>query len=337
MNSGLKNFLIKTERRIEPIIQDLLSKKIGERHQKEILYPIKAGGKRLRPALLILSSDAFGCKKEEIIYAAAAVEIMHNYSLIIDDIIDSGEMRRGSPTTWKKWGKSVAECVGVHYASAIFDGALQSPEPIKTASVLVETLQILTEGELIDILQERNGREEEPFVAKKRYEDIKLEDCLEMSIKKTAKLFETCCLLGGTYAGASENEKKALKKYGLNLGISFQIRDDILDIFGEEKKFGKKIGKDIEERKGGNVVIFFVLDELKEENDLKKIMLKKEITKKDLQKAIQIIEKTDAKKRAIELSEKYSNEAREALEKIPEGQEKEIMKELLFFIIQRRK
>ncbi len=168
-----------------------------------------------------------------------------------------------------------------------------------------------------------------------RYKDIKIEDALLMAEKKTAKLFEASCRLGGVCGRGSEKEVELLKKYGLNLGMAFQIQDDILDIFGEEKKFGKKIGKDIEERKGGNVVVLFALEEDKE-GDLWKLINKDCLKDEDLIEAKDMILKTEAKKRAVQLAEKYMREAHNAISKFEKNKEVGIMEEMINFMLTRK-
>ncbi len=332
----IDGFLKRVREMVDPAIEELLSSGIREDFQEAMLYQVRAGGKRLRPALVFLGCKAAGGKEEDAIYPAAAIEILHNYSLIIDDIIDHSDTRRGKPTTCKKWGASVTECIGAHYITTAFQGALLSPFPELTANTLVKTMKVLLEGEIIDILQEEGGREEESFIKEKRYKNVVREDALEMMSKKTAKLFEASCFLGGKCANASQGVLESLKKYGFSLGMAFQIRDDILDVFGEEKDFGKKIGKDIEERKRGNIVVLFAREELLK-GELEEVLCKKSIEGEDLQRAVEIIKKTGACKKALALSEEYIKTAKEALRGLPAGKEKDMMGNILEYLAQRSK
>ena len=186
---------------------------------------------------------------------------------------------------------------------------------------------------------ERIGRKNEQYIKKNRYQKIAEKDYFEMIIKKTAILFQSSCEVGGICGGAKKQQINFLKNYGLNLGIAFQIQDDILDIFGEEKKFGKKIGQDIKERKGGNIVIFQALKELSK-SDQKKVQafLKKEkISKSDIKKGIELIKKTNALKKSQEEGQKFANQAKEQLKFLPQNQWNKILSDLTDFVVKRRK
>ncbi len=335
MSQKVKDFLKKSKKEVDPVIENMLSCYMGSRFKEAVIHQIKIGGKRLRPAFVIFSCEVVGGKKKDALQAAASVEILHNYSLIIDDMIDHSDFRRGEPTVWKKWGVSTAECVAMHYAATIFRGTRDTPHPVEVNSILTEALQVLTEGEMIDVLQEIRGREDEYFIEKNRYKNVKIEDALLMAEKKTARLFEASCNLGGVCGGGSTEDIKKLKEYGFNLGMAFQIQDDVLDIFGEEEKFGKKIGKDIEERKGGNIVVLFALEEV-ESDSLLEIINKKDLNDDDLLKAKEIISETKAKKKAVDLAEQYMKKSQNAVLHFKKEKEAGIMKEMVDFMLKRK-
>jgi len=200
-------------------------------------------------------------KKNDILYPAAALEILHTYSLIVDDIIDHSDTRRSRPTAWKKFGTSIAECISVDYGGALLYAVAKSPKPKVVAQLLARALKEIVDGEILDILFEQGGREEEAYVVSHRVKKVRVEDYMHMIGKKSAALFRTSCEIGAVVAGASRKEIRALQKYGWNLGIAFQISDDILDFYGKDK-FGKPKGQDIKERKLGNILILFALQEL---------------------------------------------------------------------------
>ena len=157
---------------------------------------------------------------------------------------------------------------------------------------------------------------------------------------KTASLTEACCMAGAICARAKKKEGQALKKYGFNLGMAFQIRDDILDIFGQESKFGKKIGKDIEEKKMGNIVIFYTLQGLASNKDKKSflaIFRKNNINKKDIFRAMILINKTRAREGASALEEKYISQAKESLRSLAPGYWKSFLLRLADFLVERNK
>jgi geranylgeranyl diphosphate synthase type I len=324
---------------IESAIAEVLCADVIEKHREIVKYQIFTGGKRLRPALVFLACQLMGGKEKEAIYPAAGLEILHNYSLIVDDIIDNSELRRGKLTAWRKFGKSIASCLAIDYAAGIFEAASKSSEPVKMAGLFSKTLKTIVDGEILDILLERAGRNDEPYITKNRFENITEKDFFEMIGKKTAALFAACCQAGGILAGAKEKDIKALGEYGFNMGLAFQIQDDILDIFGDEKSFGKKIGKDIAERKGGNVIIMLARKEMKkkEREKIMTIMKKPNLKESDIAEIMKYLTKTNSLKVARELEQKFINKAKESLTFLPKNKWSKILEEIINFILTRKK
>ena len=336
---NLKKLLKEIVGKTDPVIEKLLKTHIEERFYNLITHQVSTGGKRLRPALTLISAKMMGGKEKDTIYPAAGTEILHNSTLITDDIIDHSEIRRGKPTVWKKYGQSIAECMGLDYTATVYLAANNSPDPEKIVKIYTKTFKQIVEGEIYDVLFEQRGRDEEPYISQNRYRKVPLESYFQMVGKKTATLLESCCEIGGICAGAGGKDLKNLKDYGYNLGIAFQIQDDILDIFGNEKKFGKKIGKDIEERKLGNIVIFYALQSLSQVQRKKilKILQKKNILDKDIKEAINLIKQTSARRKAFHLGEKYAGEAKKSLEKLPQNKWNKYLNTLADFTIERKK
>jgi len=332
-------FLKQTAVMINPVIQELLEAYIDKKFYKLIDYQASAGGKKFRPGLTIACSKLLGGEIKDVLYAASGLEILHNCTLIIDDIIDHSQLRRNKPTVWFKFGRSIAECMGVDYLAAAFEGASNSKKPAMIFEIFAKTLKTIINGEILDILFEQQGRQEEPYIVKNRYHRITKQKYYEMIGKKTASLAQSCCEVGGICAKASKKELKTLKDYGFNLGMAFQVRDDLLDIFGNEKKFGKKIGKDIEERKLGNIVILFALADLSklDKEKMLKIIRKKEIKDKDIKEAIKLIKKTQACEKACNLAEEFSAKAKEQLKLLPQNKWNKTLEVLADFVAQREK
>ena len=332
----IEKFLKEVQERVDPAMEGMISRHSGERFKEEVNYFVKMGGKRLRPALVFLSADVLGGGKEnDCLHSAAAVEILHNYTLLVDDIIDNSETRRGNPTVWKKWGAVATECLGMHYIASVFRVAAYVSLPSQVSDVLAETLQVIADGEMIDILQERVQRNDEPFIKDHRYKEVSENDALEMMSKKTAELLKNSCHIGGLCAEGGEEQLERLKEYGYYLGMAFQIQDDTLDIFGEEKKFGKKIGKDIEERKGGNMIILFASQETG--GELEEIMAKDSIANEDIKRAIEIIKRTKARERAERLGKHYAEKAKDSLDKLPENEQRDMMHNMIEYLLKREK
>jgi geranylgeranyl diphosphate synthase type I len=327
-------------RLVDPKIKEILNVSVDRKTQELVNYQMTTGGKRLRPVLTIASCLCCGGKLKNALYPAAGLEILHNCTLVYDDIIDNSDKRRGKPTVWSKYGRSMTECVGLDYAAAIFQAANKSSYPVRISEIFARTLKEIMDGQILDILFEQSGRESEKYIAKNRFRRITRNDYLKMVSKKTASLIQACCETGAVSAGAKVNEIKALKDYGFNLGIAFQIRDDILDIFGKEKEFGKKIGKDIQERKLGNIVIFYALEELKstsEKNRLMAILRKDRIKDKDIKKALLLIGKTKAKEKSFVLEKEYAERTKANLKKLPKNKWNEFLTKLADFVIERNK
>ncbi|MFA4998440.1 MAG: polyprenyl synthetase family protein [Candidatus Paceibacterota bacterium] len=330
-------FLAQTAKIVDPIINRLLNLCVGKKFQGMVKYQINTGGKRIRPALAIASAKLFGGKTRDVLYPAAGLEILHNYSLIIDDIIDNSFLRRGKPTVWAKFGRSIAQCIGIDFGAAIFQAANRSRYPVKTSEILAKTLKILVEGEISDILFEQSGRKDEPYVVKNRYRNVSEKRYLEMVGKKTASLFQSCCEIGAVSAGAKEKQIKALKNYGFNLGVAFQVKDDILDIFGEGQKFGKKIGKDIQEGKMANAIICFAYQEFsqKEKKEFSQIIRKGVISDRDIRRAIILIKKTKAREKAINYGERFIEKAKANLSLLPKNSWNRALVDLCDIVIER--
>lgn len=323
----------------EPAIKNLLTLCVDKRHKNIVEYPILTGGKRLRPALAILTCQLMGGKIKDVLYPAAGLEILHNYTLIVDDIIDNSTLRRNKPTAWVKFGKSVAECMAINYSCAVFQAANKSKENIKISELFAKTLKTIVDGEILDILFERAGRDSEPYIVKKRYHKITEKDYFEMISKKTAILFQTCCEIGGILGKASKKQLKSLRNFGFNMGITFQIQDDILDMFGKTKSFGKEVGKDIIERKGGNIIIMLALKELSHTDRLRLLgtMGKKELKKNDTNEIMKLILKTNSLQKAYLLEKKFADKTKENLKLLPKNKWNNVLEELTNLLIVRRK
>lgn len=336
--NNIKSILEKTAKQVDPVIFKILCSSVVKNHHGIVKYQIKIGGKRLRPILTLLSCRMMGGKTKDALYPAAALEILHNYTLIVDDIIDHGEIRRKQPTLWKKYGKSSADLVSMNYAASIFDLPDNVKNKEKIVKILAKALKAITDGQILDVLFEQNGREDDIYFVENRYPNINIKDYYKMISSKTASLFSACLEIGGICANAKQDRVNPLKSFGYNLGMAFQIQDDILDIFGDEKKFGKKIGKDIEERKLGNIVILLAMDEfsLKNKKQFLSILRKKRISNKDIKEGIGLIKKTNAQSRAYKLEINYIKKAKQNLASLPKNKWNNILNDLTDYLVERK-
>ncbi|MGD0494756.1 MAG: polyprenyl synthetase family protein [Candidatus Bathyarchaeia archaeon] len=332
-------FLDKTSsehRLVEDFLLKALKSGASDELYEIVKHQVAAGGKRIRPAMTILCCMAVGGKSEAAIPAAAAIELVHNYTLIFDDIIDRSELRRGLPTVRAKYDNVMAILAGMHYREAIFEAAKQSPRPTEIEEILSSALRNIIEGERLDILFEQAGREAE-YIQKMMYKSISEKDYFEMIGKKTAALFEAACKVGGVVGNGPPDQVDALSRFGWNCGLAFQVTDDLLDITAKKEELGKEIGKDIKEHKLGNLVILHSLKELSEveRNRLFEILRSRVIGEAEVNEAIRTISSTSAVKQVCKVSKDFASRARTSLNILPISEAKNTLLELAVFIDRR--
>lgn len=203
-----------------------------------IQYILSLGGKRLRPLLALMATEAFGNKPEDALPAALSVEVFHNFTLIHDDIMDQAPLRRGAPTVHNKWDENT----GILSGDAMLIQAYQCLEPyqnelfVKLINHTSKTALEVCEGQQYDM----------DFETQK---DVTISAYLEMIRLKTAVLVGHSLKIGAWIGNASDQEAQLLYDFGVLLGMAFQIQDDYLDAFGDPKDFGKQVGGDILENK----------------------------------------------------------------------------------------
>jgi geranylgeranyl diphosphate synthase type I len=324
-------------RLVDDFMLELLKICASDELYEILVHQVASGGKRVRPALTILSCEAAGGNSELAIPAAAGVELIHNYTLIFDDIIDRSELRRSLPTVRAKYGDVMAVLAGMHYREAVFEAAIRSPKSRKIEKIFSVALKKIIEGERLDVLFEQAGRESE-YIKKMRHTSISEKDYFEMVEAKTAVLFEASCKAGGIVGNGTRTQIDALSKFGRNCGMAFQIKDDILDIVGDSGDFGKEVGKDIKEHKLGNLVLLCALAEVSD-NDREKLTatLKSPfIRDSDVKKAIKTILLTDAIECAYKKSKSFIATAKSNLDRIPPSKAKHTLVCIADFIIERK-
>lgn len=197
-------------------------------------YTLASGGKRLRPTLALIASAIFGGKEQEVLPAALALEVFHNFTLLHDDVMDRAEVRRGRPTVHVQWNDNTAILSGDQMLIEAYK-LLSNVPADKLPQVLKWFNEMATgicEGQQYDVDFEHMGQ-------------VSIDDYMKMIELKTSVLLANALRTGGYIAGANAAEQEALYLYGLHIGLAFQIQDDILDVYGDPKTFGKAIGGDI--------------------------------------------------------------------------------------------
>ena len=288
-----KNYIriYETERKkINKILSDALKKRKPLSLYEPGAYILNSGGKRLRPLLVLLSAKAVGGNFKDAYNAAAAVEMLHNFTLVHDDIMDNADKRRGRPTLHKKYDHNTAILAGDSLLSIAYEYLLKdcNGNSREVISAFTHGLIEVCEGQSLDT----------DFELRK---DVSLSEYLTMIKKKTAAMAEMCCRIGALLGKGSRAQVNSLGDYGLNLGIAFQIQDDLLDISADEEKFGKTIGGDLVE--GKKTFLFLeALEKAKGEDKKKllKVIERKGIRRNQVLKYKQLYEKLgvldDAKK-----------------------------------------
>lgn len=199
----------------------------------EVTRVLRNGGKRLRPALLLMAAKACGHEGPGAVTMGVAIELIHTASLIHDDVIDSAGLRRGRPTVNAALGNKVSVLMGDFVYSKVFS-ILAEEGHLETLRAIAGTAVQMTESEMLQTLASNDTG-----VNEQRY--------LSIIAGKTASLFACACRVGATLGHTGNGEGESLAEYGQNLGMAFQIRDDLLDIVGQEKSLGKPVGNDIRE------------------------------------------------------------------------------------------
>ncbi|MFH1048381.1 MAG: polyprenyl synthetase family protein [Patescibacteria group bacterium] len=339
VNKEIDNFAEKIAQAVDRKIIEVLDLGVDKKIKNLVNYQAISGGKRLRPMLAILSCLMCGGKLKDVLYPAAGLEILHNHSLIIDDIIDDSKIRRNRTTLWAKFGRSTAECVSIDYAAATFQAANRSKNPIKISEVFSRIMKSLVEGEILDNLFDIKKRKEEIYIVQNRYKKVLLADYLNMIGKKTAVLTENCCEVGGLCAGVKKSQIEHLKKFGFCIGMAGQIKDDILDVFGEDKIIGKKVGKDIMQGCRGNIVILTAMGELSgmDKTIFCKVLCKDKVNDKEIKVAINLIKKTDSYQKSMKIGRSFAAKAKKELGFLPQNKWNDALNKLADFIIERER
>jgi octaprenyl-diphosphate synthase len=216
-------------------------------------YIIAGGGKRMRPALVVLSAGAMGYRGNDHHELAAVVEFIHTATLLHDDVVDESSLRRGRDTANALFGNAASVLVGDFLYSRAFE-MMVSVGSMRVMAVLAEATNIISEGEVLQLMNCHNA-------------DIGVEEYLRVIRYKTAKLFEAAARLGGILGNANEEAERGLAAYGMHLGTAFQLVDDVLDYSGDEAETGKHLGDDLAEGKTTLPLIYAMTNGTKEHSE----------------------------------------------------------------------
>lgn len=286
-------------------------------------YILDGGGKRVRPYLVLKFANMIrGYNEDKDYILASALEYLHTASLLHDDVVDGSEKRRGKPTANRVFGNDTTVLVGDYmYANALYLFSIYGDiDMIKNVS---DSVKKMAEGQLLEL---------------KKIADfnISFDDYYKIVLGKTAVLFGSCCYVGTALATTDQNLKNQAYQYGLNIGIAFQVIDDILDYEGDENKVGKSIMNDLKEGKITYplLVVKDLLNE-KEKDFIKSVILDKDPSMENLLRAKKIVEEYKGIEKAKEDAKDYVRKAIENLKDFPDNEDKQDLINLAYYIVKR--
>ncbi len=287
-------------------------------------YILFAGGKRLRPLLTVLCAKLCGKYDSKLYELAVVPEYLHAASLLHDDVIDEGELRRGRTPAYRKWGNKAAILSGDFlYARAIYIAS--GFGDVRIAQTIAETVSLMSEGEVLQLLRSKDIHFDEDT-----YNDV--------IFRKTAALILASCKIGGLWAGVSDTKVTALSNYGLKLGLAFQMIDDLLDYTAETGELGKKVGTDLAE---GKITLPIILAFQRLSNsDQNRLIDIFKATKKDHKDFLWVKERlisTGAAKDTKAKAKALVKEAVKGLESFDTCPERKVLEDIAWYVVERRK
>ena len=284
-------------------------------------------GKRIRPLMMMLVAEGLGQDWRTVLPAAAAIELVHNFSLIHDDIQDHSDLRRGRPTVWKKWGVDQAINAGDAMFALAHQAILRLGDNTSAASVL-QALDVMTQacmglaqGQYLDLNYEREN-------------DLSQEAYWYMVTRKTASLIAASCELGAILAGAGANTRTACRKLGESLGLAFQAKDDFLGIWGNEAQIGKPVTSDLLSRKKSLPIVFAL-----EANGEFAAWWKQDVfVPEEIPNLVSLLENDGAREYTLDMVNGLTDLALEEMQEIPFSSEhRSIISDLIFGLLHREK
>lgn len=279
-------------------------------------YIIKNGGKRLRPIIALLGARAFGYQGTQHIDVAAIIEFIHTATLLHDDVVDTSEMRRGKETANALWGNQASILVGDFLYSRAFEMMVEVSD-MRVLKILAHTTNTIAEGEILQLLNCRD-----PDTTEQRY--------LNVIRCKTAKLFEAAAQLGGLIGACTREQQQSLARYGMHLGMAFQLRDDVLDYSASPEKIGKNIGDDLAEGKPTLPLIYAMHTGTTQQADI----IRKAIEssgREEIENVTRAIESTNAIAYTSSVAQQEAHKATAALSILADSAYKEALRTLANF------
>jgi Geranylgeranyl pyrophosphate synthase len=281
-----------------------------------------AGGKRLRPALVLLSARCGRYDFDQLTPAAMAVELTHAATLVHDDVIDRSPVRRGRPTVAASLGDEPAIVIGDFYFAKAYEHAART-DSTEVVGILARTVMDICAGEV---------RQQ---AIRYRY-STGLEEYMRRIEAKTATLLAACCDIGAVLAGLPKAQRSALHSYGRLLGLAFQIADDVLDYLGSVGEIGKPIGQDIAEG-FATLPLMVAMEDADVASRLKKVLQDgRKLNTKDAREVVEVVRDSGAPQRALERAQEYASAASDQLDAIEAGEARDALAALTDYVVSRK-
>ena len=298
---------------------------------KATRHLIEAGGKRLRPCIVLTACEAVGGKQEDAMETAAALELLHNFTLIHDDIMDRDEFRRNVKTVHVLWGEPVAIIAGDALFAKVFEAIAANARRLGLEGGRVAELFDTISRASFEICQ---GQAFDMIFESRR--SVSEEEYLSMVGRKTGALTEATAKVGALLGGGTPEQVEALAGYGRLIGIAFQMQDDVLGVVGDQKKFGKPIGSDLREGKRTLVIIRALSTAAeRDRRAVLRVLGKREASKGEMEAAIEALKRSGAVDYVAGLARKMVFDAKSRLEALPDSGAKEVLLALADFVVER--
>lgn len=285
-------------------------------------YICDSGGKRIRPAILLLGAKMCGYEGPIGPRLGAVIELIHSATLVHDDIIDNASVRRGRASVNAQWGNEITVLMGDWLYMTSFSMAL-GERHLKVLDVLIEATRKMVEGELIQLTF--NGSL-----------DITENQHLDISMRKTAFLFSACSQLGGILGSAGEEKEELLRLYGLNVGLAFQLVDDVLDLTSDESTLGKPVGSDLKEGKLTLPLIYLMREGEPRHRDLVRAALRENGQDAPNRNAVlALVRDYHTADRVLEKAHEYARKAKDCLKDFPASEARDALLSIPDYIVER--
>jgi len=305
-----------------PIVEGRMREQSNGHHpdlEMALNHLLASGGKRIRPTVTLLVGGMFGAHIEHLVTLAAAVELLHTATLVHDDVIDGSLLRRGSPTLNARWSPGATILAGDFIFARAAKLAAET-ESVEVMKLFAKTLSTIVNGEITQL-----------FISKGL---VNREDYYQRIYAKTASLFELCTVAPVFLSGGDENTISSMQKFGYEVGMAFQIVDDILDFTSQQNELGKPVASDLRQ---GLVTLpaLHYLEMVPDDPDMKVVIENRIVSEESIMKVVGAIKESGAIRSALEEARRFSERGLESLRNLPDTEERQALEALALFVVNR--